>query len=287
MAEITAKAVQQLRQKTGAGMMDCKKALTESNGNAEDAIIWLRKKGLSKAAKKAGRVAAEGLVVLSLSDNKGAIVEVNSETDFVARNDEFQEFAKKVGNVALSSGKKVETLLEADLDGKKVSDILTDKIASIGENLQIRRSAMLEDDVVTGYVHSAIAENMGKIGVLVSLKGADKEALKEVGKKVAMHIAAAKPDFLSTKDVDPKVVEKERKILTEQALASGKPENVVERMVEGRIAKFYEEIVLLEQAFVMDPKKKVKDILSEANAEMTGFTHYILGAGVEKTTDSE
>ncbi|MBN2676190.1 MAG: elongation factor Ts [Alphaproteobacteria bacterium] len=278
MAEITAKTVQELRQKTGAGMMDCKKALTESNGDVEGAIDWLRKKGLSQAAKKAGRVAAEGVISLAFDNGKGAMVEVNSETDFVARNDEFQDFAKRVSQLALTEGKETDSLLNALLDNKKVSDVLTDKIASIGENIQIRRSVLLEGENVVGYVHGAIAENMGKIGVLVSLKG-DSVKAADVGKKIAMHIAAAKPDFLSIADVDSVVVEKEKKVLSEQALASGKPESVVEKMIEGRIHKFYEEIVLLEQAFVMEPKKKVKDVLSEAGVELVGFEHFILGAG--------
>ncbi|MBN1783757.1 MAG: elongation factor Ts [Alphaproteobacteria bacterium] len=288
MTQITASMVNELRQKTGVGMMDCKKALVETNGDFEAAIDFLRKKGLSKAQKKAGRVTAEGVISIAFDGNKGAIVEVNAETDFVARNADFQDFAKNVALTALTAGADVETLKNTTCanTNKTVADVLTDKIASIGENLSIRRSAVLNADVVTGYIHGSTGENMGKIGVLVGLKGSDTAALEEVGKKVAMHIAAAKPDFLSTESVDAKTVEKERNFLKEEALASGKPEAVVDQMLVGRMKKFYSEIVLLEQAFVMEPKKTVKEIVAEAGAELTGFKHFILGDGIEKKSES-
>lgn len=286
MTQITASMVQDLREKTGAGMMDCKKALTETDGDFEAAVDFLRKKGLSTAAKKAGRVAAEGVVVMALQEGLGSLVEVNAETDFVARNADFQAFANGVAQTALVSGKSVLTEAIYVGSSQSVAEVLTDKVATIGEHMTVRRSALVKADVVAGYIHGAIAEGMGKIGVLVGLNGADKKSLEEVGKKVAMHIAAAKPECLRIEDVSPAMLERERAILKEQALASGKPESVVEKMMEGRIRKFYEEIVLLEQSFVMDPKKQVKEIVSEAGANLTAYVHFILGEGLEKKSEN-
>ncbi len=285
---ITAQMVKELRQKTGVGMMECKKALVETNGDLESAIDLMRKKGISKAQKKAGRITAEGVIAIAKKDGVGAIVEVNAETDFVARNSDFQDFAKGVVETALENGECIDALKESKYVGreKSVADVLTDKIASIGENLSIRRSAVIKADVIANYTHGSIADNMGKIGVLVGLKGSDKSKLEEVGKKVAMHIAAAKPDFLSVVDVSDEVKNREEQILKEQALASGKPEAVVEKMLVGRMQKFFAEIVLLEQAFVMEPKKKVKDILKEAGAELTEYKTFILGDGIEKKCEN-
>ncbi len=291
MAQITAQMVKELRQKTGVGMMDCKKALVETNGDLESAVDLMRKKGLSKAQKKAGRITAEGLIAILIKDGKGAMVEVNSETDFVARNSDFQDLAKGIVQTTLTTmkaGSGLETLKEAFYAGtdKTVADILTDKIASIGENLSVRRCTVVGADFVTGYIHGSVADNMGKIGVLAGLKGSDNSKLEEVGKKIAMHIAAAKPEFLSIADVSQEVKDREEKILKEQALASGKPESVVEKMLVGRMQKFFGEIVLLEQAFVMEPKKKVKDILKEAGAELVTYKHFILGDGIEKKCEN-
>ncbi len=285
---ITAQMVKELRQKTGVGMMECKKALIETNGDLESAIDLMRKKGISKAQKKSGRITAEGVIAIAKKNGVGAIVEVNAETDFVARNSDFQDFAKGVSETAIENGECVDSLKKSKYIGgdKLVADVLTDKITSIGENLSIRRSATIKADVVANYIHGSVADNMGKIGVLVGLKGSDNSKLEEVGKKVAMHIAAAKPDFLSVADVSDEVKNREEKILKDQALASGKPEAVVEKMLVGRMQKFFGEIVLLEQAFVMDPKKKVKDILKEAGAELTEYKAFILGDGIEKKCEN-
>lgn len=295
MTEITATMVKDLRDKTGAGMMDCKKALSEANGDMEAAIDWLRKKGLSAAAKKAGRVAAEGLVAVASDGNKAAVVEVNAETDFVARNDSFQAFALRTAKIALETGADVETLKTKPYEGTaSVQDSLTTLVATIGENMNIRRVANLSvsKGIVASYVHNALAPNLGKIGVLVALEsGADAGKLQELGKQLAMHIAAARPEALAVADVDPKLLERERTILAEQAKASGKPEAVIEKMVEGRIRKYYEEIVLLEQVYVVDGETRVSKVVENAAASLgapvkiTGFVRYQLGEGIEKAAD--
>jgi len=280
MVEINAKLVGELREKTGVGMMECKKALTACNGDLEQAIDFLRKKGVAMAEKKAGRVANQGLVAVAVKDGVGAVVELNSETDFVAQNAEFQAFLKQVVELALANKiNDVEALKNADLNGKSVQNTLVDLIAKIGENMSLRRVAIVTGDTVVPYVHSSIAPGLGKIGVLVAVKG---ENAAEIGKKVAMHVAASKPAFLSIADVDSATAEHERGIYAEQARASGKPEAIIEKMVEGRMRKFYEETVLQEQAFIMDPDKKVKDVLAESKAEVETFVRFNLGEGIEK-----
>jgi elongation factor Ts len=279
MVEINAKLVGELREKTGVGMMECKKALVACEGDLEKAIDFLRKKGVAVAEKKAGRVANQGLVGLAVRGNKGAVVELNSETDFVAKNTDFQSFLKQVVDLALDNGKDIETLKAADLNGKSVQDTLVDLIAKIGENMSLRRVAVVEGETVVPYIHTMTSEGLGKIGVLVALSGAN---AAEVGKKVAMHIAASAPKFLAIADVDANTANHEREIFAEQARASGKPEAIIEKMVEGRMRKFYEEAVLLEQAFVMDPDKKVKDVVAEAGCTLTSFVRYNLGEGIEK-----
>ncbi len=283
MAEITAALVKELREKTGAGMMECKKALNETNGDLEQAIDWLRKKGLSVAAKKAGRVAAQGLVGVKANGKKGAIVELNSETDFVAKNTEFQDFLSHVVDTALADG---------DLEAEK--EALTNLIAKIGENMSLRRTQVLSVDngIVASYMHSQQAPGLGKIGVLVALEStAPADKLAEVAKQIAMHIAASAPKFLDVASVDPAAVAHEKAIYSEQAKASGKPEAIIEKMVEGRIRKYYEEVVLMEQAYIMDPDKKVKDILAEASknlgtpVELKGYVRYALGEGIEKKNE--
>lgn len=279
MVEINAKLVGELREKTGVGMMECKKALVACEGDLEKAIDFLRKKGVAVAEKKAGRVANQGLVGLAVRGNKGAVVELNSETDFVAKNTDFQSFLKQVVDLALDNGKDIETLKTADLNGKSVQDTLVDLIAKIGENMSLRRVAVVEGETVVPYIHTMTSEGLGKIGVLVALSGAN---AAEVGKKVAMHIAASAPKFLAIADVDANTANHEREIFAEQARASGKPEAIIEKMVEGRMRKFYEEAVLLEQAFVMDSDKKVKDVVAEAGCTLTSFVRYNLGEGIEK-----
>jgi len=293
MAEITAALVKELREKTGAGMMDCKKALAETNGDLEGAVDWLRKKGLAAAAKKSGRVAAEGLVAVATAGTAGAVVEVNAETDFVARNDKFQAFAAKTAELALSASGEVEVVKQTAYPGTShsVQDELTSLIATIGENMNIRRSAKLSvpAGVVVSYVHSAIAPGLGKIGVLVALESTgDAGKLNDLGKQIAMHIAAARPDALDIADVDTSALERERNVLAEQARASGKPENIIEKMVEGRIRKYYEEVVLLEQTYVIDGETKVRKVVENAAKDIgapvkvTGFVRYALGEGIEK-----
>lgn len=290
MAEITAVLVKELREKTGAGMMECKKALTESNGDLEGAIDYLRKKGLSVAAKKASRVASQGLVGVKSTGKKGAIIELNSETDFVAKNDEFQKMALNMVEAALENG-DLEAVKAAQLNGKSIAENLTDLIAKIGENMSLRRTAALsvENGVVASYIHNVAAPNLGKIGVLVALEsGADPAKLQEVAKQVAMHIAAAAPQALDIDSLDKAAVEHEKSIYSEQARQSGKPENIIEKMIEGRIRKFYEEVVLLEQAYIMDPDKKVKDVIADASkelgapVELKGYVRFALGEGIEK-----
>ncbi|MDA8231242.1 MAG: translation elongation factor Ts [Magnetospirillum sp.] len=293
MAEITASLVKELREKTGAGMMDCKKALAETAGDLEAAVDWLRKKGLAAAAKKAGRVAAEGLVGIAAAGTKGVVVEINAETDFVARNDKFQDFVTTVAKVALDAGSDVEALKKAPYPGagKTVEEQLTGLIATIGENMNLRRAAGLSVSagVVSTYVHSATAPGLGKIGVLVALEStADQAKLAELGKQIAMHVAAANPLFLDTTSVDPAALDRERAVLTEQAAASGKPANVVEKMVEGRVRKYYEEVCLTEQVFVIDQETKISKVVENtakqlgAPVKLAGFVRFALGEGVEK-----
>ncbi|MDE2029148.1 MAG: elongation factor Ts [Alphaproteobacteria bacterium] len=295
MAEITATMVKDLRDKTGAGMMDCKKALNEANGDMEAAIDWLRKKGLSAAAKKADRVAAEGLIAVAAKGNKAAIVEVNAETDFIGRNDQFQAFAAETAQIALDTGAAIETLKAAKhSSGTTVEAALTNLVATIGENMSLRRVAMLEvpQGIVATYVHSALAPNIGKIGVLVALESsADAAKLAELGKQIAMHVAAARPEALTVADVDTKALERERNVLADQARASGKPEQIIEKMVEGRIRKYYEEVVLLEQVYVVDGESKISQVIEKASKDLgapvklAGFVRYQLGEGIEKAAD--
>jgi elongation factor Ts len=295
MAEITAASVKELRERTGAGMMDCKKALAETNGEMEVAVDWLRAKGLAAAAKKAGRTAAEGLVGVAVEGTKGAVVEVNSETDFVAKNEQFQDFVKNVSQIALDTGSDVEALKGAAYPtGGTVEEKLTDNIATIGENQSLRRAAVLEvgEGVVVSYVHNAAAPNMGKIGVLVALESAaPADALQALGKQLAMHIAAANPLALNAEDLDPALLERERAIAIEKANESGKPAAIVEKMVEGSMAKFKKEHSLVSQLFVMDNKTPVTDVVAAAGKDagspiaLKGFVRFQLGEGIEKKQD--
>ena len=299
MAEITAALVKELREKSGAGMMDCKKALTETGGDIEAGMDWLRTKGLSKAAKKADRVAAEGLIAIALRPDgagmTGVAVEVNAETDFVARNEKFQAAARAVAKTALDVEGGVDKLAEASTEsGETVNEMLTTLIATIGENMTARRMArfVVGEGVVAAYVHNAVAPDLGRIGVLVALQSAaDHAKLTEMGRKIGMHIAATSPLSLSVDDIDPAAVERERAIFSEQAQASGKPPQVIEKMVEGRIRKFYEEVVLLKQAFVMNPDQTIEQFVAEqakalgASIALTGFVRLALGEGVEKGKD--
>lgn len=272
---ITAAMVKELRDSTGAGMMEAKKALTETEGNMDEAVDWLRTKGLAKAAKKSGRTAAEGLVAVHVAGGNGVAVEVNSETDFVAKNAEFQEMVGKIAYAA-EGVDNVEALLAADLGGKNVADTLTDKIATIGENMSVRRMAKLSGDTVVSYVHNAATNGMGKIGVLVALSGGD----EAIGKQVAMHIAAVNPAALSEADMDPAVVEKEKQVQMDIARESGKPEQVIEKMIEGRMKKFVAEATLLNQSFVVNPDLTVEAAAKEAGATITGFVRLEVGEGI-------
>jgi len=295
MAEITAASVKELRERTGAGMMDCKKALGETNGDMEAAIDWLRTKGLAAAAKKAGRTAAEGLVGVAVEGTKGAVVEVNSETDFVAKNEQFQDFVREVSKLALGANGNVEALKTASYPGAgTVEEKLTDNIATIGENQSLRRTALLEvsEGAVISYVHNAAAPNMGKIGVLVALEGsAATETLNALGKQLAMHIAAANPLALNGDDLDADLMAREKAIAMEKAAESGKPANIVEKMVEGSMAKFRKENALLSQLFVMDNKTPVGDVVAGAAKDSGGsitlknFVRFQLGEGIEKKQD--
>lgn len=273
---ITAAMVKELRESTGAGMMDAKKALVENDGDMEAAVDWLRTKGLAKAAKKSGRTAAEGLVAVVVDGGKGVAVEVNSETDFVAKNGEFQTMVAGIAKAALSVN-TVEELAEADLGGKTVATTLTDKIATIGENMTLRRMANLEGETVVSYVHNAAADDMGKIGVLVAMTGGD----EAIGKQVAMHIAAVNPAALSEADLDPAIVEKERQVQIDIARESGKPEQVIEKMIDGRMKKFVAESTLLNQQFVVNPDLTVEAAAKEAGATITGFIRVEVGEGIE------
>ena len=292
MAEVTAATVKELRERTGAGMMDCKKALGETAGDMEAAIDWLRTKGLAAAAKKAGRTAAEGLVGVAVRGTRGAVVEVNSETDFVAKNEQFQDFVRTVAGLALDTGNDAERLLQASWpSGGTVEERLTANIATIGENQSVRRVRVVEvgDGVVVPYVHNAAGAGLGKIGVLVALEGTgDKAALEALGKQLAMHIAAANPLALRGEDLDAAMIERERAIASEKAVESGKPANIVEKMVEGAIGKFRKENALLSQLFVMDNKTKVEDVIA-AEAKRIGtpivladYVRFQLGEGIEK-----
>ena len=274
---ITASMVKDLREQTGVGMMDAKKALTENDGDMEAAIDWLRTKGLAKAAKKSGRTAAEGLGGVKVEGGKGVALEVNSETDFVGKNAEFQQMVASFTAAAMNVA-SVEDLMGASVEGGTVQDVLTNKIATVGENMQVRRMATVEGDTVASYVHNAAADGMGNIGVLVALKG-DNEAF---GRQVAMHIAAAAPQSLSADDLDPAVIERERAVLTEQARESGKPEQVIEKMIEGRIKKFFAEVTLLGQAFVVNPDLTVEQAAKEAGVEILGYARVQVGEGIEK-----
>jgi len=274
---ITASMVKELRESTGAGMMDAKKALTETSGDFEAAVDWLRTKGLAKAAKKSGRIAAEGLVAVSVDGPNGVAIEVNSETDFVAKNAEFQEMVRGIAGVALNVD-SVEALADADFQGKNVSEVITDRIATIGENLSLRRIAKISGDQVVSYVHNAAADGMGAIAVLVAFKGSN----QEFGRQVAMHIAAANPQALSSNDLDPSIVEREKSVLTEQAKESGKPEQVIEKMIEGRMKKFFSEVTLLGQDFVIDPELTVQAASEKADVEIVGYVRMAVGEGIEK-----
>ncbi|MBQ8250541.1 MAG: elongation factor Ts [Alphaproteobacteria bacterium] len=294
MAEITAALVKELREKTGAGMMECKKALSETGGDLEGAIDFLRKKGLSVAEKKAGRIASQGLVGVVVEGNKGAIVELNSETDFVARNAEFQAMLTKMLGAALTTNGDVEAMKNETVDGKTIDTTLTELIAKIGENMTLRRAASVQvnSGVVVPYMHTAVVPNQGKIGVLVAIEStADQAQLADLGKKIAMHIAASSPRFLKIEDVDAQTLAHEKSIYEEQAKASGKPANIIEKMVEGRIRKFHEEVVLMEQAFIMDPDKKIKDVVAAAAKELgsdvtlSGYVRFALGEGLEKKNE--
>ena len=277
---ITASMVKDLREMTGAGMMDAKKALTENNGDMDAAVDWLRTKGLAKAAKKSGRTAAEGLIGVAVKGGVGVAVEVNSETDFVAKNAEFQAMVAAITGAATGVA-DVEALKAAKIGGKTVEAMLTEAIAKIGENMTLRRMARIEGESVAAYVHNAAAEGMGKIGVLVALKGKD----AGIGKQVAMHVAALNPASLSEKDIDPALVEREKSVLSEQARASGKPEAVIEKMIVGRMAKFFEEVTLLGQKFVINPDITVGQAAKEAGVEITGFVRLAVGEGIEKEAE--
>lgn len=293
MAEITASMVKELREKTGAGMMDCKSALNETGGDMEAAIDWLRTKGLAKAAKKAGRVAAEGLIGAVANGTSGAVVEVNSETDFVARNDQFQKMVTDIAKVALDIGGDFDKLVAANYPGasKSVKDYVTEMVGTIGENMNVRRAGFISvsDGAVAAYVHNQVVPGLGKIGVLVGLESTgDKAKLLELGRQIAMHIAATNPLSTRKEDLDPAVVERERNVLIAEAKESGRPDNIIEKMVEGRIRKFYEEVVLLSQAFVINPDETVEKAVKAAEAgvgapiTVAGFVRFALGEGIEK-----
>lgn len=298
MAEITAALVKDLRERTGAGMMDCKRALTEVAGDMEAAIDWLRKKGLAAAAKKAGRVASEGLVGAAIDDTSngiaGAVVEINAETDFVARNEKFQNLVRNTALIAAKQDCTVDSLKAAAFPGEESSTVdeeITRLIAVIGENMHLRRLVRLNvfQGHVASYVHNAVAPNLGKIGVLVALESAgDKTKLADLGKRIAMHVAAANPQALNIEDLDQTSLDRERTIVTEQARASGRPEEIIAKMVDGRLRKFYEEVVLMEQTFIIDGKTKIREMLENATNDvgapvhLKAYVRYALGEGVEK-----
>ncbi|MAK79953.1 MAG: elongation factor Ts [Marinovum sp.] len=274
---ITASMVKELRETTGAGMMDAKKALTETDGDFEAAIDWLRTKGLAKAAKKSSRVAAEGLVAVATSDGKGVAVEVNSETDFVAKNSDFQDMVKAIATAALDVS-NTDELASASIDGKTVADTLTDNIAKIGENMTLRRMETIEAERVVTYVHNSATQDMGQIGVLVAINGDN----TEFARQVAMHVAAANPQALSAAELDQSIVEREKNILTEQARESGKPEQVIEKMIQGRMKKFLAEVTLLGQDFVINPDLTVEAAAKEAGVDIVSYVRMAVGEGIEK-----
>ena len=291
MSQVTASLVKELREKTGVGMMDCKTALKENNGDIEASIDWLRTKGIAKAAKKEGRIASEGLIAVEKIDNVASIIEVNSETDFVARNEDFQNIVKKLSILSTKSN-NLEELLEKQLDEKdiKVKDYITEMIASIGENINLRRIDQISvtKGVIASYIHNQVVEGMGKIGVLVGLESeADNKQLEDLGKKLAMHIAATNPISINIKDIPTEVLEREKNILEEEARASGKPEEIIEKMTEGRLKKYYQESVLLEQIFVIDGESKISDILNSLDkpVKIKEFIRMGLGEGIEKKND--
>ncbi len=289
---LSASTIKELREKSGAGMMDCKKALTETDGNMEEAIDWLRKQGLSAVAKKSGRVAAEGLIGVTINNNSGAMVEINSETDFVARNELFQNFVKTCSTLVLSSKNDIEALQKLPFPNsdRTVNQELANNIATIGENMNIRRVEFLEvsEGILVSYVHNNVADGLGRLGVLVALESkAENNNLLETGKQVAMHIAATSPKSLNIEDLDPQIVEREREVLIDQAMASGKPKEIAEKMVEGRMNKFYQEVVLNEQVFVVDGETKIKDLIKKLSSDINhdvkikGFKILKLGDGIE------
>ena len=291
MADITASLVKELRDKTGAGMMDSKAALVETKGDIEAAVDWLRKKGLAKAAKKAGRIAAEGLIGAVVEKNKGALVEVNSETDFVARNEQFQGLVKLIAQTALHNGTDVEKLKSVKVGGSTVQEAIASAIATIGENMSLRRANMLNvgEGVIANYMHSSVTDGLGKIGVLVALESKGKaDVLAEIGRKIAMHIAAANPQAVEASGIDKATIERERNVLADKARTSGKPDNVVEKIVESGLKTYYKEVSLIDQAFVHDPAKSVAQVLKEVEGQagapikISGFLRYALGEGVEK-----
>lgn len=288
MSQVTASLVKELREKTGVGMMDCKTALKENNGDIEASIDWLRTKGIAKAAKKEGRIASEGLIAVEKIDNTASIIEVNSETDFVARNEDFQNVVKKLSILSIKSN-NLEELLDKELDNEniKVKDYITEMIASIGENINLRRidKISISNGVISSYIHNQVIEGMGKIGVLVGLESeADNDQLEDLGKKIAMHIAATNPISVSIEDIPADVLEREKSILAEEARSSGKPEEIIEKMTEGRLKKYYQESVLLEQIFVVDGESKISDILNSLDkpVKIKEFIRMGLGEGIEK-----
>ena len=293
MAQITAALVKELREKTGVGMMDCKKALSETDGDLDTAVDWLRTKGLASAAKKAGRVASEGLVGIAVEGTKGALVEVNSETDFVARNETFQTFTSTLAKLALTTGPDIDVLKAANFpgSGRSVAEELTDMISTIGENMNLRRvdTISVELGAIVSYMHNAIGDGVGKMGVLVGLEsGADLASLEATGKQVAMHVAAANPRSIDRDSLDQELVQRERDVLSQQARDSGKPEEIIDKMVEGRMRKFYEEACLVDQTFVIDGESKVGKVIEQAGSDagkpilVSKFVRYSLGEGLEK-----
>jgi elongation factor Ts len=291
MANISAQMVKELRDQTGAGMMDCKAALAETNGDMEKAVDWLRKKGLAKAAKKAGRIAAEGLIAVAIAGGKGVVVEVNSETDFVARNDQFQKVVRSIAQVALTTGGNVEAIRAAKVEGSTVADMLASAIATIGENMTLRRAAELTvgKGVIAQYVHNSVAEGLGKIGVIVALESTGKtEELAAFGRMVAMHVAAANPQALDASGLDPELIRREREVLADKFKAQGKPANVIDKIVESGLNTFYKEVCLLDQAYIHDPGKSVAQALKEAEAragapiKIAGYVRFALGEGIER-----
>jgi elongation factor Ts len=286
MAEITASLVKELRDKTGAGMMDCKSALNETQGDLEAAVDWLRKKGLAKAAKKSGRTAAEGLIGVAISESKGVLVEVNSETDFVARNEQFQDLVRTIAKIALDVGTDVETIKAAAYPGGgTVAEKIANLVATIGENMTLRRAGMVSvsPGTVSSYMHSQVVEGLGKIGVLVGLKATAKGDLPVLGRQIAMHVAAANPLALDAKSIDPAIIEREKSVLADKARASGKPDSVIEKIVESGLKTFFKEVCLVDQAFIHDPSKTV-GVAAGGAEHIAGFVRFALGEGIEKET---